>query len=136
MLQPTCRTRAVASTRLHWGEVPRAYASLTSRRQSPTDHIPDPITSSRMKELLVTDYGISLDSAAHAGACGACTWNRGLAALEAGHVARAATCFAMGQVRMSVHLWPFTFLLSGGTHLMVTHRTSDPPPHTHGSPAN
>ena len=101
---PTVRAATLArhASRLQWQS--GAAGLVTSQRQSvdgakPSPDPPpqpEPITSSLVKELLVTDYGLDMEPADGLGTCGGCIWDRGLAALAAGRVARAGACFASG----------------------------------------
>ena len=79
------------------GPAPPERPSANAATPSPTPAEPEPITSSLVKEVLVMDYGPDLEPADDPGACGACLWNRGLAALAAGRVARAGAAFASGR---------------------------------------
>ena len=103
--------RGVPLARLHRGprlqwvqEDGPKYSSLVSPRQCidggkvGARDVPElaPLTSSIVKELLVTDYGIDLDPRTDLGACGACVWDRGICALGAGRIALAGACFAAG----------------------------------------
>ena len=82
-----------------WGSVaphplcPSFQASLDTAKASE----PVAVTSTLLKELLVTDYGSDPDPATRLGACGGCIWQRGLRALAAADVAGAGACFATGQ---------------------------------------
>ena len=86
--------------RLLWPESQGApYQSLSTRRQSMDACKLDsaaPLTSSLVKELLVTDFGISLPPSDGLGMCGVCVWDRGMAALGTRCVLLAGSCFAAG----------------------------------------
>ena len=90
--------------RLQWPEGQagpcRSWASksqsLDPLKPDPADP-PEPLTSSHVKELLVTDYGIALPPGDGLGTCGVCVWDRGVAALATGCAALAGACFATGR---------------------------------------